>query len=320
MTTHSKDIGFTSMLCIRDCCPGCFGRDVTVILEESFESSPMHRYFVEHYQGRASTDNLAGHVYQLMRCNQCGLAYQRAIPDEVLLADIYDRWIPQTERERLQRNYALDDYRYWAEQIEFLIQYLDKPPHAITVLDYGFGWAEWASMARAYGLKVIGTELSHERAEHARKIGITVIESQNIPDHRFDFINTEQVFEHLVDPHEVLQVLSNALSEDGLIKISVPNSRNTLRKITAGAQFGSLSVEDIMPIAPLEHVNSFDNDSLVAFTRNMRLKPVRPDLVQLWNSSSGWWSLRRASKLIARAWYRHIYPRSTFAYFAKVSN
>lgn len=39
----------------------------------------------------------------------------------------------------------------------------------------------------------------------------------------FDFINSEQVFEHLVEPRQALASLSRALRCGGLLRISVPN-------------------------------------------------------------------------------------------------
>lgn len=277
----------------------------------------MTRYFSEHYKGRAASTVLIGYEYQLLRCRSCGLAYQRAVPDDWLLGEVYDKWIPPVERMRLRQSYNLDDYRYWAEQVEFLIQYLRKPPHAVKVLDFGLGWAEWACMAQAYGCEVYGSELSAERAKNAQLLGIPILSLDELSEHRFNFINTEQVLEHLTDPGEILGRLAVALAPGGFVKLSVPDARVTLRRITGGATFASLAASDVMPIAPLEHINSFQHDSLLRLAAQFGLRVVRPSFVQLWNSASGWFMPRRAAKLFMRPFFRHVYPKSTIVYFTK---
>jgi len=57
-------------------------------------------------------------------------------------------------------------------------------------------------MAAAFGCQASGPELTRKQADHARRAGVAVLTIDELPDARFDFINTEQVFEHLVDPRE----------------------------------------------------------------------------------------------------------------------
>ncbi|HTZ00602.1 MAG TPA: hypothetical protein VMB75_12240, partial [Rhodocyclaceae bacterium] len=75
----------------------------------------------------------------------------------------------------------------------------------------------------------------------------------------------------------------------------------------------------IMPIQPLEHVNCFDFRSLAELGRRAGLKVVRPSLRLLYNGSSGWVDPRQAAKNLLRPIYRHIFPKSTFVYFARAS-
>jgi hypothetical protein len=44
---------------------------------------------------------------------------------------------------------------------------------------------------------------------------------------------------------------------------------------------------------------------------------VRPKLRQLYNSSSGWMHPRQVLRLLTRPIYRHVFPKSTFVYFAR---
>lgn len=305
-----------SALKIRTECPGCLSTSLSLVYEEPYTGAGVQAYLARHYEGHASGTADPG-VYALARCNRCGLVFQQQVPGEHLLGEIYNGWVPGTEFERDHRNYSLDEYRYLAEQVQFIIQYFGLAPGDLDVLDFGFGWAHWSKMAMGYGCNVWGVELSEERARHGASVGVRVVGLEDLPLRRFRFINTEQVFEHLTEPRRVLEKLRDALSGDGIIKISVPNAASVLKKISQGKRFGTLSADDQMPIAPLEHVNAFTHDSLVAFGKEFGLKPLRPNLLRLYNSASGLLQARNLARVIARPVYRHIFPRTTFVYFVR---
>lgn len=174
-------------------------------------------------------------------------------------------------------------------------------------------------MARGYGCAVAGAELSRERVRHARSMGLKIIDWQDIPNHRFHFINTEQVFEHLVEPRETLEHLASALHDDGLIKISVPDGRDVRRRLKLLPTMESVRREFLMPIQPLEHINCFDYSSLVELGRQVGLTPIRPHIRTLYSASSGWLQPKQAMKNLLRPIYRHVYPKSTFVYFARAA-
>jgi SAM-dependent methyltransferase len=269
-----------------------------------------------HYKGRASV-NLSEYDYQLVQCKKCQFAFQINVPTERLLSEIYDVWIPKCAREEKTEKHHLDTYRYIAEQVQYITQHFRLQPHLIDVLDFGFGWARWAKMALAFGYNVTGTELSHERIDYAQSIGLKVIEIQDLPKNKFHFINTEQVFEHLVEPRKLLVALKAALKEGGVVKISVPNAKRSLHKIKKRQDFSKLSPHEIMPIAPLEHINSYTYESLVALADSVGLRPFCPNLYKLYNSASGWLNPKNALRILLRPIYRHVFPKCTFVYFER---
>jgi 2-polyprenyl-3-methyl-5-hydroxy-6-metoxy-1,4-benzoquinol methylase len=300
-------------------CPCCFSTSHTQLLQQRFDTQGIKYYFKEHYEGRAKIEKLFDFNYELIQCKDCGLIYQKMIPSAQLLTEIYDEWIPQSEQERLNSLYTLKDYSYCAEQVIFLIRYLKLPQSKIKIFDFGLGWSEWANMAKAFGCSVWGTELSKLRCDYAKSIGITVIDYDEITQHKFDFINTEQVFEHLTEPRKVLEHLVNALEPNGIIKISVPNIRKIHRKLMKIKEVDSLSLDEMMPIAPLEHINCFEYKTVVALANQVGLKPVSFSLkllYQLYNSASGWLEPKEMARQTLRPLYRHLYPKSTFIYFA----
>lgn len=297
-------------------CPACLSVTLEETYREPYASEGIQKYLETHYEGKASHTADDG-LYVLARCAHCGLSFQKYIPADSFLGEIYNHWVPGTDFEREHRNYSLEEYRYLAEQVQFVIQHLGRPPGELHMLDFGFGWAHWSRMAMAYGCRVSGVELSQERAEHGRSVGIQVVPLEALPDRTFHFIHTEQVFEHLAEPRAVLDRLVAALAPGGLIKISVPDAVVALKKIGRGQSFGSLCAKDKMPIAPLEHINAFDHASLVAFGKAAGLQPVRPSFFRLYNAASGLLQLKNLARVVARPVYRHVFPRNTFVYFER---
>jgi hypothetical protein len=298
----------------RHCCPSCLGSSVRVVYAQPYASDGIQAYLDRQYDGNA-TDAANDAEYTLAQCGQCGLVYQVSVPNDALLTEVYGPWSRGTALEVEHRNYSLDEYRYLAEQVQFVIEHFGRHPAELEVLDFGFGWAHWARMAMGFGCNVSGVELSEERKDYARRFGIQVLEHGSLPERRFHFINTEQVFEHLVQPKDILQQLVRSLAPGGVIKISVPDCRSALGKIRHGARFESLGTDDQMQIAPLEHINSFDHASLVNLGRECGLRPMRPSFAKLINSASGLLRPKSLARTLGRPFYRHVYPRSTFVYF-----
>ena len=306
-----------AILQIRSSCPACGGTSLRSLARDSFSAPQVSEYLSRHYGGRADLHMLTGCEYELLRCKNCGLGFQRGVPGKELLLEVYDKWIPATEFDRLRSSYSMRDYDYLAHQVQFLLRYFRLAPCKLKVFDFGLGWAEWASMAQAFGCNVFGTDLSPTRIDNAIRLGIGIVSWEDIPRHGFHYINTEQVFEHLVSPRETLERLASALLPGGLLKFSVPDARKSLSKLEAGETFGSLSDREKMSVHPLEHINSFTYGSIMRLAELAGLKALRPGMRRLLNSSTDMLSPRAAARAVARAAFRHWYPKSTFVYLIK---
>ncbi len=163
-----------------------------------------------------------------------------------------------------------------------LISFFGQSPPSLAFLDFGMGWADWALMAKAFGCDSYGTELSRKRVEHATANGIQVISWDQIPEYRFDFINTEQVFEHISEPLNTLRHLAGSLKSTGMLKIAVPTAggiERKLRRMDWAAPTGS--EDSLMPVAPLEHINCYRRSTLVRMAQEAGMEEVRmPSRIQ----------------------------------------
>jgi hypothetical protein len=199
--------------------------------------------------------------------------YQQDVPDSETLSEIYDDLLFEPKEARAVR--GLHERRGYAFQVEEMLKYFARHPSSVHVLDYGMGWGSWLQMAQAYGCRVSGAELSVVRAESALP-GVEVLPTDGLPTEVFDFINTEQVFEHLVDPFETGTRLVGALRPGGLLRISVPNGQRIRSLLEAPDWFApKRSPCSLNPVAPLEHLNCFTHDALTRFGHQLGLRLFR---------------------------------------------
>ncbi len=156
--------------------------------------------------------------------------------------------------------------------------YLTIPLDRMRTLDYGTGWALWPRISAQLGCLSFGADLSTSRQDFARQHGVRVVSDDEIPEHQFDFINAEQVFEHVPDPLALATRLSEALAPSGILKISVPSGEGVERVIARLDTMDRIvQPRDIMAIHPLEHINCFKRKSLERLAEKCGLSPVRPN-------------------------------------------
>lgn len=300
----------------REQCPACGGRQADTIYECAFTDSPICDYLCWFYepQGYIELERLENGVYRLNRCKDCELVYQHQILNDEMMQVLYDDWIDPKFSYDFSANASADHYSQYAVEINQLVNYFNRQPNTIKVFDFGMGWAQWIRMAAGFGCEVYGAELSVARIAHAERYGITVVSWDEMPDHQFEVINTEQVFEHIPEPLETLLHLKQCLSRDGLLKISVPNGAGIEAKLKATPWRAEQSVSEALnPVAPLEHINCFKHRSLEVLADRAGMEvvtmPLRSQLFGYINLSRPKASLKSLIKPI----YRRLRP-STYVF------
>jgi SAM-dependent methyltransferase len=207
-------------------------------------------------------------------------------------------------------------FGYYANELGTIASLFGRPPHAIRVLDYGLGAGRWARVARALGFDTWGTDLSAQLLSDAAADGLRTLPIDALARERFDFINTEQVFEHLARPREVLAQLLESLGPGGIIKISVPDGRGIERRLPLmdwSAPRGSRRY--LIPVTPLVHVNTFTAAVIRAMGAQFGLVPVQPSLraeYQVLDATSA----ARFAKSLLRPLYRRL-SRPAYVFLRK---
>lgn len=236
----------------------------------AFSDPPISEFINDYYKEDLSVPG----EYRIECCRACGTMFQAEVGESALLSQLYSDWIKAHEPEddagfmfdvshpRLSRD---------GHEILTAASFLNLALADMATLDYGAGWAGWARVAKSLGSQSHSFDLAPTRQAMAESHGI-------LPDNgSYHFINTEQVLEHVTDPEAVVGQLADKLRPGGILKVSVPSNRgvaDTLRRLNDGQV--TVTHDEIMPVLPLEHVNCFTREGLLALGKRFGLKEARP--------------------------------------------
>ncbi len=243
-------------------CPVCGQRETPVVAALPFGSDPLRGYLRRTYGGRLDTAPLDGRSFVLRSCQQCGLVYQEFVPDRDYMAHLYGA-ASLADQDAAALDRGLSVRRNYANEVEQLLIHLGRPPSRVRVLDFGSGSGLWLQMAAAWGCRTAGVEFTEPGRNRVLQMGHQAYGLDDLPSAAFDFINAEQVLEHLSEPGAVVRRLAESLVPGGLLRINVPNGFDILERLAVSdwtAEKGS--PRSLNPIAPLEHLNCFAPASL----------------------------------------------------------
>lgn len=260
-------------------CPICSSENFEELFSSSFLEPPISDYLSTFYgpQGGIELDYLQDANYILQECLRCGLIYQRDVLNDNMMYKLYEEWIdPEIVLNSIERNRNRNYYIRISREIETIIRHFQRNPSTLQLLDFGMGWGVWSRIANAYGCNTFGFEISPTRIEYAKERGTPILTWADISLHKYDFINAEQVFEHIPEPFETFVHLSNSLTDHGVIKIGVPNGWGIKRKlICADWNAPKGSKKSLNPVAPLEHINCFTASTLIEMAQEAGFEPLK---------------------------------------------
>lgn len=99
-----------------------------------------------------------------------------------------------------------------------------------NLLDVGCGGGSYLYRLKSWGWNSYGVEPSAVGAAQARSLELHVYQGQleeaAFPDSFFDAVRLNHVLEHLTDPHGTLCEIKRTMRPDGLVYVTVPNTRS----------------------------------------------------------------------------------------------
>lgn len=314
---------------VRERCPACDGARLVTLFRSAFSDPPIAKFVSSYY--KIDPDILAAAPYQLDQCAQCGLVFQKYVGGPELLSDLYTHWVVEPTDPELEIDTYREDIRAIrlsrdAHEIMAASAYLGVPLNELRTLDYGMGWALWARIAAELGCQSYGSDLSRPRMAFAARHGVSTLEDEELGSSRFHFINTEQVFEHVPHPKRLLERLIHALRPGGVVKISVP-SADTAAAVVQSLSDGTYRGDypSIIPVQPLEHINSYRRETIVRMAKAHRLAVVRPPYGARFaflrhRGTLSFSKPKKAAKELVRPWYQFRNPSNIYMWLQKADS
>ena len=268
----------------RASCELCGSSNKSILISKPFTAPAIWDFIEQYYASRVERDVLEGAPYEIAKCRQCGFLWQTYILNDWWMEVLYDQWILASGSLTKKRQSDLNDYMRYAREAYVIGRMIGKQPHLIRVLDYGMGWGYWCLMAKAFGYEAYGVELSQARIDFAKENGIQTVDLSTLNGPQFDFINSEQSFEHIPHPLAQLKQLVSILNPGGIIRLAVPD---------ASGKEASFSNPDWRAAKnafhPLEHINAFTRQTLSELARQAGLRVIpSPILPKFYPSFLQW--------------------------------
>jgi len=256
-------------------CELCGSSQKTILLSRPFLDQSIWPFLERYYEGQIEQHYLQDAGYEVAKCLLCGFIWQTNVFNETLMDKLYNEWISAdiSLNKKLASDVTL--FSKYAREVEAVAPLLGKKPGETTILDFGMGWGHWCLMAKAFGYNITGFEVSAKRIAFAKAHGVTVIENfEQLKEYQFDFIQSEQVFEHILQPGQTLATLSTYLKPGGVIRLATPNGHKTEQNLKHSAWQASKDA-----LHPLEHINCYTPQSFIELGKRANLKMIKSPFI-----------------------------------------
>ena len=256
-------------------CPICLLDNLEIKFCKSLDDPRIH--LEEIFKENISPNDTMGAGFNVVLCPRCDFFFVTDVPTD----EFYEKLTsfrskigaPLLRRQMSQGIHYFANYGLEAEKISVL---LNLKPYDINVLEFGSGNGHWLLMAKAYGYNVCGIEIREDRIDFSKKNGLLIFHSiEELGGQKFDFVRSDLVFEHLVDPLFHLHALVKCLKPNGIIQIGVPEG-DKIRKVLP-----TLNEKPNKLITPFGHINCFTHKSLVALAKKAGLTLVSTNKLRM---------------------------------------
>lgn len=260
----------------RERCPVCDSNDIVTQIKILFQHPVLWSYLSEKYGMESYKKEFDGVSYEVGHCKSCSFYFSRNILSDRFYEVITHIKTPRGLKPDREQGMSIQHYARMAFESERIAVLLKKIPSTISVLEFGSGFGLWLRMATAFNYKTLGVEIYEDRIAYAESFGLKITRSfEELPDASFDFIFSNQVFEHLSNPVGMLRKLTPKLKPGGILQIGVPESKAIRRNI---AQFSGVPDKLIQPIG---HINCFTNGSLVKMGKESGLTVLPSSFIRM---------------------------------------
>lgn len=219
---------------VETCCNNC-GSSESELITTGIE----HEY-------KNTTDD----VFNVVRCQNCGLVYLNPRPDVSELATIYPpnyyAYAIESGYDDSQRQnfYYKARYKRILSGLEYVLSFCQGDK--LKVLDIGCADGHilnWFGKVRTHDVETYGCDLNEAAVRKAKERGHTTyvgrFEDVDLPESYFDFVWASHVIEHVADPKAFTQKVFRILKPGGIFWFWTPNIGSLDAKIFKHKHWGA---------------------------------------------------------------------------------
>ncbi len=205
-----------------------------------------------------------------VKCKNCRLVYVNPTLNEEKLHDLY--LDEDSYNKVLMNNLQIElDRKRFKYNLEIVSSYVEKPGR---LLDIGAGPGIFVQVAKEMGWEPTAIEFNNFCVNRIKSLGIKCIEKTideaELPDRSFDCIVMWAVFEHLINPHKMLEQINRILKQNGILAILVPNIDSLAARIMQ---------EECATFSGDTHINFFNNETLTKILEMNGFKVLESETV-----------------------------------------
>ncbi len=232
---------------------------------------------------KIATEEHQNKHYEISECTGCGLYFTSSQDSDANQGYLnYDEDSFMKKYGAIVRGEILHDRnKNYIEEVKIIKKYLSSG----NVLDIGCnaGWL-LSYLKKMSNFNLYGLEPSPFLSRFtANRLGIKVynryLEPNVLEDNCFDFISMTDVFEHVSNPNNILQLSRRALKDGGHLMIKVPNGAFTFLKYRLG-KITPFMLEKKDPFDAKEHLAHYKKKTLLDLIKKngFRVSEVRVPL------------------------------------------
>lgn len=238
--------------------------------------------------------------YALYKCDACGSLLFNINEHPTELDEFYNDLA-------VEHGYLDLEFKgspYWANQVKIIRKIKSNEP--LSVMDVGCRTGDFLLHWTA-DIRRVGIELSSLSADVAQKRGLLVHQTsleklQN--NEKYDVVTCYAVLEHLSNPTEVLNKLTELVAKDGILVIMVPSYQTVKAKV-----LHFLNYRWHM-FCPPEHLNFYSREFLDSYFQLSGF-----DLKARYYTSGGMFNPFKKIPLIRSIWSRVMWWIDTYSFF-----
>jgi len=241
----------------RNSCPCCNKTYEKCVFSLSYKDNNIKSFLKSYYGYEISNffSSLENYNYNLILCKNCNTIYQEYIPSIEFSIKLYNEIMIDEQTLQKKKKFSIKNFKEYFNELYAFENLLKKKSYDIKILEFGAGWGYWSRCAASMNFNIYAHELSQSKKNYIKNQNINILESLKNRNQNFDIIYSNQTFEHLNFPREIIIDLLKLLKPGGYIYLKFPNSYLFKYKIKKS------NVIKKGPLQPLEHLNLFSKKS-----------------------------------------------------------